>query len=476
MTIRFLYGRREALTGKSEAYKKSVRAYLESFGFSQTTDSIVEGTFEDMVFYNPTIDPGKRFVIETKAESLSLKSKKFARELAKYFRLWQNQDRSERFKFMLFAQAVKKPSEWELIFSETRNLPAVIRWCRWFNKTCLDLDEALIAPRDRTDVAKFFADSIIVVGNNVQLEIAVSEKKMQSVSSINRMAKNLLNIVNKRKTPIAEKSTIIMNIFPVNVPECYYTCPSKARDKKEIYDSLKDKLIPPFIWRKDRSMMSFSRFDESNSLSEFAEGSTKSRNTKELQIENPTLASRLVNIHLRRILWNKGVYRDKEIFYFPMLDKSEDKRLELDHRGVKRWVTKKMVHIKDTKYARKGDINFFFHRAVELKTPTYWGTSYIELTPRKYYTLDGETPIEGKIRAKIDAKFRTPYYDRGKSRIRLMKLWKFVLFESKEFRFEPEEWFDKFQFGEFMTERVGWSPMVIGRDQTRLWDFGGGRE
>jgi len=124
MAIKFLYGRRESLTGKAEAYKKGVRAYLESLGYSQTTDSIVEGTFEDMVFYNPTIAPGRRFVIEAKAENLSLKSKILARELVQYFRLWRSRESKDRFKFMLFVQAVKRPNEWELLFSEVDNMHA----------------------------------------------------------------------------------------------------------------------------------------------------------------------------------------------------------------------------------------------------------------------------------------------------------------------------------------------------------------
>ncbi|MFB0523077.1 MAG: hypothetical protein ACETV1_04865 [Candidatus Bathyarchaeia archaeon] len=59
VTIKFLYNRREALTGKSEVYKKAIRSYLESLGFSQTTDSYVEGTLEDMNFHITTV--GCRF-------------------------------------------------------------------------------------------------------------------------------------------------------------------------------------------------------------------------------------------------------------------------------------------------------------------------------------------------------------------------------------------------------------------------------
>lgn len=471
MTIKFLFGRRESLTGKSEAYKKSVRAYLESFGYSQTTDSIVEGTFEDMVFHNPVIAPGKKFVIEAKAENLPLKSKVLARELAKYFRLWRSREPKDRFKFMLFAQAVKKPNEWEFLFSEVDNILPVRKWCRWYNEKCLKVNESSLEREDIAEFARFFAESEAIVGNNVQLELAVSEKEKLSTLSITRMAKNLLNIVNKRRAPIMKKSSLMMNILPISVPDCYFVCGCTASSKREIYDSLRGTLIPPFIWRKDRSMMSFAEFDQDNPLLEFAEGSVVARKTKELQVANPPLSSNLVNIHLRRIIWNRGVYRDKEIFYFPMLDKRKSKRLELDQNGKRRWVVKRLVATKDTKYAKKGETNFYFHRALELGTPTYWGTSYIELTPRRYYTLDGETPIEGEVRATIDRKFRNPYYDRSQSRMGLMKFWKFRLFESENYRFSPEKWFDKFQFGKFVTTRVDWSPMVIGRQQTRLWDF-----
>jgi len=473
MTIRFLYGRRESLIGKSEAYKKGIRGYLESFGFSQTTDSVTEGTFEDMVFYNPTMAPKQRFLIEAKAENLSLKSKNLAKELVKYFRMWQATESAKQFKFLLFIQGVKKAKEWEMMFSNTDNLSMVVRWCRWYNTKCTEPGESLLKGQDRLDIARFFAESEVTVGNRVQLELAASEKEVQSASSIARTSKRLLNIVNKRREPIMEKSMLIMNVLPISVPGCYYVCPSKASDKQEIYDTLKDEIIPPFIWRRDKSMMSFVQFDRKNPLFRYKRGNVETKNTEELQTQNPALGSGLVNIHLRRIIWNRGVYRDGRLFYFPMLDKSKEKRLELNRNGRKRWVTKKLVHKKDTPYAKRGDINFFFHRAIELGTPTYWGTSYIELTPRKYYTLDGKTPIEGDIRAKMDAKFRNPLYDRGRIRVSLMKFWKYILLESRNFVIPSEEWFDLFDFGDFLRERVDWSPKVIGRDQTRLWDFGG---
>ncbi len=475
-TIHFLYGRRESLTAKSEAYKTSVRAYLESFGYSQITDSFIEGTFEDMLFCNPTMAPGKRFLVEVKAENLSLHSCKFAKELVGYFRLWRGKKPDDRFNFHLFAQAVKKPDEWEAIFSENNQRIAIDKWCNWYNAQCIEGKDIPLSNEEAGDSIRFFSESTVTVANSQRLDTAIGEKESKSAASISKMAQKLLSIVEKRRAPTMKKSTLVMSILPLGLPTLYYMCRSNAKTKMEIYEGLKGKLIPPFIWRtKNNIMMSFVKFDHENPLTEYVTGAETTSKTKDLQLENPPLCSELVNVHLRRIIWNRGVYRDvkADIFYFPMLDKSKTKRIVMGPKRKQRWVVRRLVHKEDSRFGRKGETNFFFHRAIELETPTYWMNSYIEITPRKYYTFDGETPIDGETRKKLDAKFRNPKFDRCKTRLGLMRLWKYVLFESKKYTIEPEKWFDSFQFGDFIKEIVDWSPKVIERDQTRLWDFGG---
>jgi len=245
VTIHFLYGRRESLTGKSEAYKKSVRAYLESFGYSQITDSSVEGTFEDMLFCNPTIAPGKKFLVEVKAEDLSLSSCKFAKELTRYFRLWHAKEPNERFNFHLFVQAVKKPDEWEAIFSENNQSLAVRRWCNWYNTKCLKENDVPLSDQEIVDIVKFFSESTVTVANSQRLEIAICEKESKSALSISKMAQSLLSIVEKRRAPTMKKSSLIMSILPISLPLYYYTCQSSAERKTDIYEGLKGKLIPP---------------------------------------------------------------------------------------------------------------------------------------------------------------------------------------------------------------------------------------
>lgn len=472
MTIHFLYGRRESLHGKSEAYKRSVREYLESTGFSQTTDSSVQGTFADMIFVNPTTDPGKRFLIESKAEIISLKSRKLASELMEYFELSQSLGSQGEIGFKLFAQGVIRPTEWESVFSEKDNLDKVRDWCEWYNGKCLAKDEKKLEESVAVQIARFFANSEVIVGNLVDLQQAALDNQMISGLSITKMAKSLLGIVNRRRSPVSTKSRLVMNILPITVPKDYNLCKSTARNKDEIYEGLKGKTIPPFLFTRNQEILTFSDLDQDDPLHEYMKGPITTLKTAEFQAQNPAFSAQLVNIHLRRIFWNRGIYRDPnaEIFYFPILDKTSERREILDHRGAKRWVVRKITYARDTQYHKAGETNFFFHRGVELRTPTYWEHSFAELIPRRYYTLDGEHWTDGEVRARIDRKFRNPKYDRSKTRLGLMKFWRFNLFESGFVR-TPEKWFDKFRFGNLVTDTVPWSPRVIGRSQMSLWDF-----
>jgi hypothetical protein len=54
-----------------------------------------------------------------------------------------------------------------------------------------------------------------------------------------------------------------------------------------------------------------------------------------------------------------------------------------------------------------------------------------------------------------------------------MRFWKYVLFDSDKYEIAPENWFKDFKVGDYITKSVDWSPKVVERNQTRLWDFGG---
>lgn len=458
-----MYKKREALTGKSEAYKKVVRSYLEILGFSQIIDSFIDATKEDMIFYNPYIAPGKKFVVEIKAEKLSLFSKKFAEDFFDYFNKWLFSE--ENINFILFVQEVNKPNEWDSFFNNKDNL--IETWCNWFNEKL----ENKIKKKDYRKFKKFVESSEINVVNIMDLSITIDEKKNIASTSITNLAKNLYDLAYRRKQPVMRKSTILMNLLPFFLPEKYYMANCTAENKEKIYSELKNINIPPFIWKKEKKILTFSNL-KNTPLVDFIEGEIESNNTSELQIINPSLSSRLVHIHLRRIMWNKGIWRDKDFFYFPFISKAEGElHRQVTGENKPFTVVTKYLHTKDSDYGIKGQINFYFHQALEIATPTYWGKSFLEVIPRRYYTRDGQTPIDSKERKKIDLIFRKPDFDRSSNRIRLMKFWKHYL-KSNIYEIQKEDWFDHFHLGDFLMMPVSWSPEVIGRQQTTLWDYG----
>jgi hypothetical protein len=476
MTICFLYGRRESLQGKAEAYKRSVRDYLESTGFCQTTDSAIQGTFQDMVFVNPLADPGKKYLIEAKAETISLQSKKLARELIHYFSLSQTSN-LQGMRFKLFAQGVKLPTQWELIFAENNDFVKVKEWCEWYNNKCLEENEQPLNANQIQQIFEFFSKSEIIIGAVVDLQHAVLDNQSVSGFSITKTAANLYSLVDRRKDPLPIKSRLVLNILPITTPRSYYSFESSIKEKQEIYDTLKSDPIPipPFLLTRENQILTFADLDKDNPLYSLIKREVQTKNTKDLQEQNAILATELINVHLRRIFWNQGLYRDPRanILYFPMMDSTRDRLEVIDQRGIRRWVVRKIIRRTDSRYHKMGEINFYFHRGVEVRTPTYWGESFVELTPRRYYTLDGQKWIDGDIRGRIDRRFRNPNFDRSSTRLGLMKFWRYILFE-KPYIIPAEKWFAKFNFGTFLAETVHWSPKVIGRTQMRLWDYAGG--
>lgn len=470
MAIRFFFKRRESLTAKSEVYKKSIRAYLESEGYFQTTDSFIEGSFEDMIFHNSRISPGKNFLIEAKAEILSFKSIKFAKELVKYFRSWQILDKDKRFKLIIFAQELKEPEKWENIFNEDNDKEEIKNWIKWYNKKREEKDYELLE-RDISEFANFLSDCEFNVATKIDLDNAVAQKEVTSAQSISRIAQSLKKIVDKRRFPNMERSTLLLNILPIEVPTYYFVANTTITTKQEIYDLFEGKLIPPFLYKYDKRLLTFVPFDANNPLNEIISDNIIQLPTTELLKEDTLLSSKLINIHLRRILWNRGLWRDDSFFYYPILDDSKIERSITGPKKRPKIVIRRYDHKEDTIYAKRGDVNFFFHHAIELRTPTYWEKPYLEIIPRRYYTHNGSTPIDGEIRAKIDAGFKHPDYDRGPNRISLMKFWRHSLFQSEYYEIEPEDWFNSFQFGDYITIDVNWSPKVIERSQTRLWDY-----
>ena len=108
MTIHSIGKTRESLNWSSENYKEAIREYLDTQGYSQISDSFIEGDLADMVFINPSLSVGEKTLVESKATSISSADEKLALEVVKYLVEWLKLDPQERFKFFIFTKSITK--------------------------------------------------------------------------------------------------------------------------------------------------------------------------------------------------------------------------------------------------------------------------------------------------------------------------------------------------------------------------------
>jgi hypothetical protein len=76
MTIHSIGKTRESLNWSSENYKEAIREYLDTEGYSQISDSFIEGDLADMVFINPSLAVGEKTLVESKATTIGSSDEK----------------------------------------------------------------------------------------------------------------------------------------------------------------------------------------------------------------------------------------------------------------------------------------------------------------------------------------------------------------------------------------------------------------
>jgi hypothetical protein len=113
MTIHSIGKTRESLNWSSENYKEAIREYLDTEGYSQISDSFIEGDLADMVFINPSLAVGEKTLVESKATTIGSSDEKLALEVVKYLVEWLKLDPQKRFKFFIFAKGITKKGEFK---------------------------------------------------------------------------------------------------------------------------------------------------------------------------------------------------------------------------------------------------------------------------------------------------------------------------------------------------------------------------
>jgi hypothetical protein len=458
---------RESLTYTGEAFKSAVRQYLESLGYSQTTDSYIEGHLQDMVFVNRDVDSGRLFYVEAKATKVSLRQKDFCSELMDYLFLWLRMSRENRFKLLIFIQEESNPRWWDAILGNDFDETFLRGWIEENKVHLSDKKRLEFENYPWIEILSFFKETYAYSGPAYRLEIASEEKRKTSALSPPRKAKSLLEESERRNNLINEKCELVSNLLRIELPEYITTIKTKYKDPAEIWGSFNH----PFKL-EGKILYTFCPPDKSL-LNGIALGEPETLETQTLMSSNPQRLVTLINYHLNKILRFRGMRKYKDIHFFEPFydeDKIADRYIDANNRKPRRVARP----IFDNKNNSK--LNYVFHSAVKVNAKIFWDHFYVQISPVRHYTSDGRIPIEGENRDRLDRYFRNPLYNRNSTYLSKIKFWKYYLFEREAEDQSMNCWFKRFKFGDFESIGVLGIPQSLDKEQRSLSEYGDGND
>lgn len=403
---------RESLHYTGEQYKQAVALWLESKGMNRIIDSSVEGTFEDLAFYN---QEGVLVIVECKDTEVNIESpdflKSFAWFLRKYSRLPSN-------KWFLFYYVARELTPWqkiELIFDEynleyAQNLlkNSIQKLSKdkreKMKRTALDLQNV----EESTLISFIHSTHIVEASYEKLLRLARFPPSMSSSIpvttplSVGEMTKQL-----SRLSEVPEHQEILVtNIFEVSsIPKHVFLAPCDIRRPLDLL-SYTDTQVFPFILKKGMLLTFSDLTDPKNKLSEFVDQSLVKTNDAKtvftgsdrkfwlIQLMNESLFS-----HLRSIGMS-SFHRGR--FYFPPQDNQQ--LYVVWNSGLKR--SEREITTFKTKKGQKG---FWKQKAVSVNFRIMNGEYILVLSPGFLFTTDGKTPVNPKLMTKLSSRTWSRY-------------------------------------------------------------------
>jgi hypothetical protein len=471
MGLHFIGGKRESLTFSGEAHKKSIRNYLESLGYSQTTDSFVEGHLPDMIFYNRDVSPGKEFWIESKATNASISGGKFAKEVLHYLISWLKMPPEKRFVLWIFAQQVSRIGRWESLF-EKNDRESIDDWINTNISQLPEKEKEFLISADKFDIYAFFNTTIVTVALSAKLDIAAEEKKKTSISSLERKADLLLRESERRNHLIEEKCLLITNLLNFSYPKTIVKQKTECQSIDELYQKLTESQLPPFMLNGGY-LYSFCDAECLVPFDEIVIGSPIKLNSQDFLESNEYEFVKLMNFHLEKYARSRGLRKYLFNTYFFSLKPNQNgdfrERKKMSYTKQEIFVSKPMFYKNENK-----TLNYVFHRAVHLRTKILWNHPYIVILPVRHFTSDGKTAIQGSNKDRLDRKFRNPMYNRSDFYLRMTRFWKYYLFEQKFENSLFDKWFKNFNFGNLESFTLFGIPQSLDKKQTLLFSSDGG--
>jgi hypothetical protein len=464
---------RESLMYTGEAYKGAVRRFLESMGYSETTDSYIEGHLPDMVFYNKDIDPGREFWVEAKASRIGPSNKAFRKELLSYLRLWLDLGHERNFRFLIFIQEEQKRSRLDPLFGDSIEVEFIDEWLKKGRSLISNDDWNVISNAPSTRIYPFFQETKVWIGPAYKLEIAAEKRAAESKLSPSRKAKELLGESERRNHLIESRSNLAMNFIEIELPKRYLSIASGFKRIEDIWKRTSESIQPPFAFDGKR-ICTFCSEEDMEPMKNVISGQPRFLKTADLLANNTQELTRLVNFHIDKIARCQGLRKHTFKYYsLPEFTEREEikARVVKSHTGRNRTITSPVFEEVEDSGSVSRRLYYVFHRAVEIPSSILWGRVCVLILPSFHFTKDGKAPITGINRDRLDRKYRNPVYNRSRTFLSWTRFWKYHIFDRPFSNPTYENWFKDFGFRDLESFQVIGVPKSIDKTQSLMWEY-----
>jgi hypothetical protein len=321
------------------------------------------------------------------------------------------------------------------------------------------------------EIIQFFSQVQIFEADTETLRIFIEEKRKDNPNDILNYAEKVHADCLRFAHPLQKKSKLTFNLVPFDPPKTFYSAKIEFNERQSVFDyyNAKNVEFPPFKLY-EKTIYTFDPITEAHPFREIVTSDVAEHEFNRDDSSN-TFKVQLINEHLRRYFWKKGLRRvpNKNEYFFEPLEENGVlvERICYRSNGKQKTVTKPYFKGTDS-----NELNFVFHDAsAELKSTYLWNRFFIQIVPMKIYSNNGHIPIEGEVRDIIDRKFRNPQFNRNSNKLAMVRFFADYLFVCDFFEKEKEAWFDLFKFYPLLDIGFDWIPETPPKGQSLLWEW-----
>ena len=207
----------------------------------------------------------------------------------------------------------------------------------------------------------------------------------------------------KSRVDLNHEEKLFSNLYKFHkLPKQIYKYKSRFTVARDIFDSMEDFSIPPFVLKSDNIYV-FANLAKMPTFCERVIVNIDDRETEVLQyfitdINNRRIITQLINSYVRKSCYNKWIRYNRQFkrFYFT-LSKDEDKRVE-QYKSKKGRMTSRTVAQKQSYFG----VDHIRHLAFQIDYVYSEEQLYIAINPKYLFTSNGHDVLEDrKLVAKL---------------------------------------------------------------------------